>query len=89
MATKLNVKSLGIASASVWGIAYIVCVLALLLAPNLTIQVFDYLTHGIDIASIAKTSVTLGSALIGLILSLIFGYVLGALFARIYNKLAK
>jgi len=83
---KLNVKAFALASASTFGIASVVCALLFWIAPAFSLGLFNNMMHGIDLASIAKTSFSLSSALVGLILAVILGYLGGALIALLYNK---
>ena len=87
MTEKLNANRVGFALASVMGILSIVCTLLLVLIPGFTLNFFSNIFHGIDITQIAKTSVTFGEFLIGLIEVLIGSYLIGWVFAKIYNKL--
>ena len=83
---KLNVKAFALASASTFGIVSVVCALLFWIAPAFSLGLFNNMMHGIDLASIAKTSFSLSSALVGLILAVILGYLGGALIALLYNK---
>lgn len=85
---KLDVKGIGIASAIVTGILYAVCFLIVLLFGAASLQFFQLFFHGIDITNLG-TSASLGTGILGLIISVISAYIVGALFALIYNKYAK
>jgi len=87
MVEKLNANRVGLALAGVMGILSIVCALLLVLIPGFTLNFFGNIFHGIDITQIAKTSVTFSEFLIGLIEVLIGSYLIGWIFARVYNKL--
>ena len=86
MSNKLNVKKTGLTLAIVIGIVYIVCAILIAIAPTATVNVFGALFHGIDISKIAATP-TLGRTILGLVEILALGYIVGWLFAVIYNKL--
>ena len=85
---KLDVKGVGIASAIVTGILYIACFLIVLIFGAVSLQFFQLFVHGIDLTSLA-TNPSLGTVILGLIVSVIVAYIFGALFALTYNKYAK
>ncbi len=87
MAEKLNANRVGLALAGVMGILSVVCALLLVLIPGFTLNFFSNILHGIDITQIAKTSVTFSEFAIGLIEVLIGSYLIGWIFAKIYNKI--
>ncbi len=89
MIQKLNVKAIALASALVGGILYILCALLSWISPNSIVNLGNYLAHSIDLTKIMRTSITLSSTIIGLVLTLILAYLIGGLFAWIYNKLIK
>ncbi len=89
MTQKLNVKNFALASALVGGIVYFVCALLYWINSEFLIRVGNYLIHGIDLTKIMRTDLTLSSTMIGLILTLILVYLIGSLFAKIYNHLIK
>jgi len=86
---KLDTKAISLSAMAVGGILYIACALAVLIAPAGTLSFFNYLFHGIDLTSIAKTSITIAQFVIGLIITLVGSYIIGWLFTAIYNKIAK
>ena len=86
MADRLNAKRVGYSLAAVSGIVYLACAILVAIAPSWTVSFFGALFHGIDIAQIARTPVPLGSAVLGLVEIVVLGYVVGWLYAKIYNK---
>ena len=86
---KLNVNTIGLTTGIVAGIASIVCAVLFWIAPAFTLNLFGSLTHGIDLSKIATTTLSFGRFLLGFIVSVILGYLVGALFAFVYNKVAK
>lgn len=88
MAEKLNANRVGLALAGVMGILSVVCALLLVLIPGFTMIFFNNILHGIDITQIAKASVTFGEFIMGLIEVLIGSYLIGCVFAKIYNKIS-
>ena len=86
MTDKLNAKRVGYSLAAVSGIVYLACAILVAIAPSWTVGFFGALFHGIDITQIARTPVPLGSAVLGLVEIVVLGYVVGWLYAKIYNK---
>ena len=87
MTEKINANNVGLALSGVMGVLSVVCALLLVLIPGFTLNFFSNIFHGIDITQIAKTSVTFGEFLIGLVEVLIGSYLIGWVFAKMYNKL--
>jgi len=85
---KLNVNTVGLTTGIVAGIASIVCAILFWIAPAFTLNLFGSLFHGIDLSKIT-TTLSFGRFSLGLIVSVILGYLVGALFAFVYNKIAK
>lgn len=86
MKDKLKVVRVANTLALTVGVAYLVCIIAVLLAPGLTTTIGNYLFHGIDISSLIVER-SLGYSVITLITGTIAGWLIGAVFAVIYNKL--
>lgn len=86
MADKLNAKRVGLSLAYVASIIYIVCAIAIAIAPQFIVNVFGALFHGVDISQISTTP-TLGRTILGLVEIFVLGYVAGWLFVKIYNRL--
>ena len=89
MAEKLKPKETGYALASVAGIVSIVCLLLVVIAKDFTINLFGAIFHGIDLSQITADNITIGSAIIGFVEVIVIGFVLGWLFAKIYNYFSK
>ena len=89
MVQKLSVKGVALAFAIVWAGWYAACALLFLVAPSFALSLVNYFFHGIDLTIIAKTGMDIGSVVIGLVVSVIFAYASGAVFAALYNKLSK
>jgi len=87
MTEKIKPKAAGYALAGVVGIVSLVCLLLVLIAKEFTINFFGAIFHGIDLGQIASNSVTVSSAILGFIEVIVIGFILGWLFAVIYNKL--
>ncbi|MEK6952104.1 MAG: DUF5676 family membrane protein [Nanoarchaeota archaeon] len=86
---KHDVNATGIALALTLGILSIVCLLLVLIAPSFALSLFGSFMHGIDLTKIAVTPSLSGKTLLGLIVAVVGGYIIGAIFAAIYNKFAK
>ena len=87
MAEKLKPKTAGYALASVAGIVSFICLLLVIIARDFALNLFGAIFHGIDLSQIAADNITLGSAILGFVEVVIAGFILGWLFAVIYNKL--
>ena len=88
MANKLNSKALGIASAVLTGISYILCFIIVLIFNEDSLKFFNLFFHGIDLTSLA-TAPNIVNGIIGLIISVIAAYAYGWILAEIYNKYTK
>ena len=66
---------------------YIICAMLIAIIPNAALALFNNLFHGIDITKIADTTFSLGTTIIGFIEVVIFGLIVGWLFAVMYNKI--
>ena len=86
---KKDINATGIALALTFLIVSIVCLLFVLIAPGFAVSLFGSFMHGIDITKIAVTPSFSGNTLLGIIVVVVGGYLIGALFALIYNKFAK
>jgi len=86
---KLDVKAFALGLAIVSGIIYIACAVLSWISPNFIAIIGNYLTHSIDLTQIIRTSITLSEIIFGLVLAIVFAYIIGALFAWTYNKLIK
>jgi len=80
------VRSLFLATAIASGIAYLVCVLFLTVAPQATMAFFSYVLHA-NLSGIIR-SVTWGSFIVGLLVWSVGTGLYAAFVARLYNKLS-
>ena len=85
----LDAKKVGLALAVLFGIIYIVCALLFAIIPGTTLNIFSSLFHGIDISQIARDSVSIGSTIVGLIETIILAFIIGWLYAKIYNYFSR
>lgn len=86
---KKDVNATGIALALTLGIISILCLVLVLIAPVFALNLFGSFMHGIDLSKIAVTPAIGGRTLLGFIVALAGGYLIGVIFALIYNKFAK
>lgn len=89
MSQKKDVNATGIALALTFFIISVICLLLLLIAPIFALNLFGLFMHGVDLAKIAVTPTFSGRTLMGFAVALIGGYLIGIIFAAIYNKFAK
>lgn len=85
MAEEISPKRISLSLAYVTAIVSIVCALLLAIAPQLTMNVFGSIFHGLDISKIA-VAVTWTNAILGTIVAIVTALIIGWLFAVIYNK---
>jgi len=85
---KLNPNAVANALAIVTAIAYIVCAIVLWISKDSAVSLGNYIFHGIDIANIVVVR-GVGYTAISVIFGAIVAWILGYLFAVMYNKLAK
>jgi hypothetical protein len=88
MVQKLSPKGTGIALALIIFIVSILCFLAVLLLGDISINFFNLFFHGIDLSGI-RTTPNIIQGLIGTAILTIVGFILGWLYAIIYNKYSK
>ncbi|WP_445174690.1 DUF5676 family membrane protein [Microcoleus sp.] len=84
-ALKLSVRSLFLATAIITGIAYLICILFLTVAPQITMAFFSYILHA-NLSGITR-SITWGSFIVGLLVWSVGTGLYAAFVARLYNKL--
>ena len=86
---KKDINATGIALALTLAILSVVCLLFLLIAPTLALNLFGSFMHGVDLTKIAVTPSFGGKTLLGFLVVVVGGYLIGIIFAAIYNKFAK
>ena len=87
MAELLSPKRVGLSVMFVSGIAYIVCAIFVALSLGGTVRFFNYLFHGIDLEKITTTGITFQATLIGFVEAIVLAFIIGWLFAVVYNNL--
>ncbi len=83
---RLSVRSLFLATAIASGIAYVICVLFLTVAPQATMAFFSYVLHT-NLSGMIR-SVNWGSFIVGLLVWSTGTGLYAAFVARLYNKLS-
>ena len=87
---RLQTKKFGLAAAGTGAILYIACAVLVAIAPEFAVKSFAYLFHGITLETLATPdTMAAGRVLIGLIQVIIYTYLLGWIFAGLYNKLTR
>lgn len=85
---KINELALANASAAVTGFVYVVCSISVVLFPEFSKVVGQSWFHGMDI-SLIWTGNPRGNFLLGIISAVIGMWLVGWVFAWLYNQLAK
>lgn len=89
MTQKKDINATGIALALIFGIISLICLVLVLIAPTFALNLFGSFMHGVDLTKIAITPTIGGKTLLGFVTALVGGYLIGIIFAAIYNKFAK
>lgn len=84
---RLDIKATSLASAITLVIIYVVAAFFVAVAPVTTITFLSYIAH-VDLTVFTKVF-DWGNFFIGLIAVSVIGYILGALYACLYNKFVK
>lgn len=83
---RLSVVRFACALASVSALLYVGCVFVMLTVPKeAVIKFFNSLMHGVDVTSIMRWDMPWWEAVIGVIEMFILGWLVGAVFAAVYN----
>lgn len=83
---KLEVKNLGLAFGVAFSVFYLACIAMMaILGQETTVFVFNSLMHGLDTTTIIRMEVPIWDTIVGLILTFLLGWVMGALIAVTYN----
>lgn len=70
-------------------IIYIFCRVGVSLFPDLSMSIAQSWFHGIQLTQISELRLTSGSFVLGLVTSMIFAWLVGYLFANLYNYFVK
>ena len=85
MEHKLSVMRVANSLAVTTALAYLVCIIAVWLAPGIATTIGNYLLHGVNVNRLVEARTFIFS-LTSLILGTILSWLAGALFAAVYNK---
>lgn len=77
------------ATAVTIAVIYIVCAAAVVLLPDLSLVIAQSWFHGLDLSKISAVNVSLGSFILGLVTSTAGGWLIGYIFATVYNYFLK
>ena len=82
----LQKNQFALAAAGTMGAVYVICAVVVILAPNVAMTLFSWLTHLINLET---GKITLGSFVGGILQVLIYTYVIAWAFAGLHNKFVK
>lgn len=86
MITKLDIRRFGFAVGATCAVAYAGCVFVMFTVPHeLAVRFFNNLMHGVDLEPIMRWEIPLWQSLLGILQTLLLGWLFGALCAAIYN----
>lgn len=84
---KFNTQKFALAGVVTMGIAYVVCGVFVLFAPNLAVKFLGWMLHLVNIEKVVGgAEVTLGSFVLGALPILLYTYATAYVFAFLYNK---
>lgn len=87
---KKDVNVTGIALGLTFGIINLICLLLVFMFRDFSLKyLFGSFMHGINITQISITPILSGITLLGFVVTIGGGYLIGVIFAVIYNKFAK
>ena len=85
----LHTKAFAFASAAVMGLVYVVCAFVSLVAPDAALKLFGWLVHLVNLEQFAgSVRVSAGGLVVGFAQAVIYGFVIGWVFAWFYNRFA-
>lgn len=86
MKPQLDVVRFGLGLGAAWALLYLVCILLIvIIGPQSVAYLAKILFHGLDMSALVSRKVSPGLAILGIIEVFVFGWLLGALTAAIYN----
>lgn len=87
---KINANAFGLAAGIISSALSLLCTILIALIPGPTMNFSGWLIHMNRLADIfGPRTVTLGNGIVGVVGFFIIGYILGWLFAAVYNKFTK
>lgn len=82
----LQKNQFALAAAGAMGLVYVVCALVVVLAPNLAMTLFSWLTH---LVNLEVAEITWASFFGGIMQVLVYTYVVAWIFAGLHNKFVR
>lgn len=83
---KLSIKRFGFALGTTSALLYLGCVFVMLTVPHdVVIRFFNSLLHGWDVSPLMRWDMPTWEAVVGVVETFILGWLVGALFAALYN----
>ena len=86
---KHNPNATANAAAVTVGLFYVVCRILVSLFPGLMFAIAESLLHGMALTQVGTWNLTMGSFILGLISSAVSAWVIGYVFAVVYNSFVK
>lgn len=83
---KLHVKKLGFATGLTGMLLYLGCMVVMLsFGKDGTVKLFNSLLHGLDVSTVTRMNVPILEAGIGIVITFILGWLIGACIGALYN----
>lgn len=87
---RVDVKKFGLSFGLTGALLYFGCILVMAtVGRDGTVAFFNSLLHGLDVSSVLRMEIPLWEAVIGIIETFIFGWLVGASIAAFYNASLK
>jgi hypothetical protein len=83
-----NTKKFALALSETAGIAYVICVVLVAIAPNVAWKLAGWISHMTNLEVLGR-GVTVSGSLLGLAEILVYTYLFGWLLASLYNRALK
>lgn len=74
------------ATAATTAVIYVVCTVSSVFLPDLSMTIVQSWFHGIDLSKITSVNITVGSFVLGIITATVGAWLIGFVFAKIYNQ---
>ena len=85
---QLNTTQFAIAAAITAWLWYIICIIAVMVAPSTAVWLFSTIVHMTNIdGMMSNTGITLTSGIVGFVQVTLYAFLTTYVFARMYNKL--
>ncbi len=89
--TRLSPITQGLILSLTIGVLYLLCAIAVAIAPDILSSALGLVTHGLNLAPLAQSvaPMTLTDLLVGLLVLMAYSFVAGAIYAVIHNLLRR